>query len=259
MAEGDTLHRARQRLEPVLGGQRLEAFWARKFRGHRPRPGFEIERVRAHGKHLMIDFERDLTVHTHLGMAGHWRVVEPDSRHVPENDPKLRLLLATSRGTALCFAAPTVESFLRSRPTPLDHLGPDVCAPNLPLDLVLGRAREGDAARSLADLLLDQSVAAGIGNIFKSETLHLCGCFPFSAVEDIGDDTLRAVYSKAASLMRANIESADQQRATHPAGGFFAYKRSKLPCFRCGTPIRLSYKGEHGRSTYWCPACQRER
>ncbi len=73
MPEGDTLRRIELLLAPLLDGQVLETVWFRKLLGYAPRPGQRIEQVRAVGKHLLIDFDRSLTLDTHLGMAGSWR------------------------------------------------------------------------------------------------------------------------------------------------------------------------------------------
>ena len=111
MPEGDSLRRAETLLAPVLEGEIVTDIWFRKLRGHRPRKGQRIERVDAVGKHLLIEFDRKLTLRTHLGMSGSWRI-QPTSSATPSN-PRLRVLIETGRGTALCFAAPTIDTFVR--------------------------------------------------------------------------------------------------------------------------------------------------
>lgn len=107
MPEGDTLRRAEALLSPVLDGLTLTSAWFRKLRGHRPRPGQRIESVNAVGKHLLINFDRRLTLRTHLGMSGSWRTNAPGTP--PPASSRLRIVLETAAGSALCFAAPTID------------------------------------------------------------------------------------------------------------------------------------------------------
>ncbi len=282
MPEGDTLEIARQRIAPVLDGQVVRRFWARKLRGHRPRPGQRIEQVRVHGKHLLVDFDRNLTLQVHLGMAGSWSVRPPDAdltrtlRH-----PQLRVHLGTDRGHALCFSSPTVQTFLRSAElTPVSNLGPDLLVPPEESDRVAAeaarRARTGTSGTTLiVDALLDQGLAAGIGNVYRSEVLFLEGVWPFTPVSSIGDRTLESLYRRASRSLWENSRARPvgdagrrrhRPRTTTPhlhgplvrPDRHFVYERHRSPCLRCGTPIRRSYRGTTGRSTYWCPRCQPE-
>lgn len=250
------------RLRPVLEGHTLDRFWARKLRGHRPRVGQMIEAVRAEGKHLLVELDRDLTLDVHLGMSGSWRAFPrgTDPQRALRS-PKLRVHLGTTAGDALCFAAPTVQTFLRSAEiTPLTGLGPDLTVAELDAADLAGivaaaRARHGPRIE-IHDVLLDQSVASGIGNVFKSEVLFHVGLWPFTALEELTDAELVALYQRAAALLRSNVRSGSQMRSTTPHGGSFVYERWRKPCLECTTPIRRAYRGRTRRSTYWCPTCQ---
>ncbi|MCB0994774.1 MAG: hypothetical protein KDB21_06770 [Acidimicrobiales bacterium] len=259
--EGDTIHRARLRLEPILTGQVVEEFWARKLRGPKPRAGQRVEGVRAHGKHLLVDFDRDLTLDVHLGMAGVWRDRPPGTDvEALRRNPRLRVLISTAKGHAICYSAPTIQSFVRTQDvTPVSALGPDLTQPAPDLDAVLHRARslcEPEAA--LTEVLLDQYVAAGVGNVFKSEALHVCGLWPFTPLAALDDAAVTELFRVAARQLQVNARDGHQQRATTPHGGLFVYGRWRQPCRRCATPIVRSYRGPSGRSTYWCPRCQPE-
>ncbi len=250
MPEGDTLHRAAARIRPVLEGRRLETFWARKLRGLRPRPGQRIEAVRAEGKHLLVEFDRELSLDVHLGMTGWWRAYGEGSDPARAlRSPKLRVHLSTDAGHALCFAAPTVQTFLRTAEvTPLTHLGVDLTLGDPDVSEVVARARaRHPASAEIHDVLLDQGIAAGIGNIWKSETLFHERLWPFTLLGDVDDDRLVRLYLRASELLAASVRT--------PAR-MYVYDRWRLPCRLCSTPIRRDYRGRTARSTYWCPGCQ---
>ncbi len=281
MPEGDTIHQARRRIAPVLEGRTLDRFWARKLRGHPPRIGQRIDAVRVHGKHLLIDLDRDLTLQVHLGMGGRWSAApgETDSDETFERhrrNPRLRLYLATDLGLVLCYSAPTIQTYLRrdgesGHLTPVSNLGPDLCVPDDAAGPVVAEAVARLRARLppselITDALLDQEVAAGIGNVYRSEVLFRHGVHPFTPVGDLDDDVLAALYTTAARLLWRNARSAGPRRTTTApsSAGFgrgdntFVYHRFRAPCRRCETPVERSYEGRLGRSTYWCPRCQPE-
>ena len=203
MPEGDSLRRAELLLTPLLEGQVVESVWFRMLRGHRPRPGMRIERVDAVGKHLLIEFDHCLTLHTHLGMTGSWRTLP--SGQTPRPDPRLRVTITVAEGSALCYAAPTIETFVRDgSPTPIDHLGPDLSDDDADLDEVLRRVATTAADRVIADVLLDQRIAAGIGNVFKSEALFVAQLHPFTPIGDVSDDDRRRLWTIAHRQLVAN-------------------------------------------------------
>jgi len=260
MAEGDTIARARLRLAPIFEDQVITEFWSKRLRGHKPRVGQLITGVRSVGKYLLIDIENGLTLSTHLGMNGSWRAYE-DSVLYPEakvrSSPYLRVVLATDLGYALCSKASKVESFVRSSQiTPVSGLGPDLCVEGFDIDNVVKRIRQLPKDTLLVESLLDQKIACGIGNIFKSEVLFSEKLAPFKTIDQLNDDQLKSLFTKAAGMLQENSRHGNQVRKTKPDGGFFVYKRWRLPCKVCGTVISRSYKGEFSRSTYWCSTCQ---
>ena len=260
MPEGDTLSKAAARLRPALEGYRLTRFEAPRLVGDAPRTGQQIEVVEARGKHLLIHFEGGLVLRTHLRMTGSWHLYREHERW--QKPPHLaRAVVGSDSGwVAVCFQAPVVETYHRRGPEPaaLATLGPDLClAESLTdpvLDEVLDRAaRLGDPHATLGEALLDQRIAAGIGNVYKSEACFAVGVDPGTPLGDVAADLRRRAWSTAARQLQANLDHAE--RRTHPAG-LAVYGRRGQPCHRCGTPIRMARHGPQARSTYWCPACQ---
>ncbi len=252
MPEGDTIHRAANRLRPALAGRELRRLRAPRLVGDRPRLGETVESVEAAGKHLLIAFSGGLTIETHLKMTGSWHLyAEGDRWRKPEE--WARLVVGVDGWDAVCFSAPVVRSAPTGRAGRAD-LGPDLCVEDPDIASAVGRARQ--IARSddeIADVLLDQRIAAGIGNVYKSEVLWSRRVDPFAHVGDLDDPTVTALYERAARLLIANLETT--RRTTVP-GGLAVYGRRGKPCRRCGTPIRRVAQGQHARSTYWCPRCQ---
>lgn len=260
MPEGDTIHRAAARLRPVLEGRTLERFEAPRLTGQRPRPGETIERVAAVGKHLLIDFSGGLTLETHMRMTGSWRVFSTGERW---NRPAhlMRAMLQVPRHQAVCFSAPVVRTFPTSRrgtqQDPVAHLGPDLClASSADAEVVqrcVARMERLDARTPIGEVLLDQRVANGVGNVYKSEVCWHERLDPFEQLGRVDDATRRRLIATSGRLLRANL---GQGRRRTVAEGLAVYGRRGSPCRRCGTAIRRSNDGALARVTYWCPTCQ---
>ena len=264
MPEGDTLHRTAARLRPALVGATLARFEAPRLRGDRPHVGSEITQVEAVGKHLLIDFDDGLTLRTHLGMPGSWHLYpEGDRWRKPRH--LLRALVAVPGWEAVCFSAPQVQTFRRDAPggplgtgrNPIGHLGPDLCTVDPDLDEALRRfATELEPDTEIGVALLDQRVAAGIGNVYKSEVLHRCRVDPFAPVADVPEEVRRQLLATANRLLLANLTTSRRTTVAGPPGSLAVYGNARRPCRVCGTPIRMRRQGEQARSTYWCPRCQ---
>jgi endonuclease-8 len=220
--------------------------------------GSTVDRVEAVGKHLLIGFDTGLTLHTHLRMHGswhryrigeHWRVA--GSRAVA--------VIETPKAIAVCFDAPTVELIdtraLALHPA-LAGLGPDLLAAEP--DLAAAVARLGAPSRAsmtIAEALLDQTAAAGLGNVYRSEVLWAAGVWPFATVHSLGAGTLRQLLETGAAMLRMNLDG--RPRRTSARGSpLSVYGRTGRPCRRCGTLIRSITLGELPRRLYWCPGCQ---
>jgi formamidopyrimidine-DNA glycosylase len=169
---------------------------------------------------------------------------------------QMKAMLETDDSVAVCFAAPVVD-LVRDSGTKLGHLGPDILADDWSAAVVVARARSlgGDA---IGELLLDQRVTAGIGNVYRCESLWLCRVNPWTSTTDIGDPELAAVFETARRAMRANLKGVAGRR--FPGYGRGAvHGRGGRPCPRCGSRIKVRAQGEHARLTYWCPTCQAEK
>jgi endonuclease-8 len=265
LPEGDTIHRWAQRLDAALTGHRLTRFeFRRDPRGNRlPQPGTAITGVEARGKHLLLHFDDGATLHTHMELLGRWDVYRRGERwRRPAHTA--RVVITVDDGTsAVCFAAPIVELRREGRanvPTrasrTLEALGPDLCAAEVDLDDIVRRAGAADQAQSVGDALLDQRIAAGIGNVFKSEVCWAERVHPFTPLAQVDASTRRALYETASAMLRANLGPGP--RVTY-RGGLAVYGKERTPCPRCRTPIEQAYGGDTDRTTFWCPTCQVER
>ena len=110
----------------------------------------------------------------------------------------------------------------------------------------------------MADVLLDQRVACGIGNVYKSELLFLHRVHPLAPLGTVGDSVLLTLYRNAAVLLDRNLRPGPRiTRFENDTGGrLWVYRRAGLPCFECGSTIHYQRCGKDWRSTYWCPVCQ---
>lgn len=273
MPEGDTIFRAAATLHRVLAGRVVTRFASafpslNRVADDHPIAGRRVESVAARGKHLLMTFSGDLILHTHLRMNGSWHVYPAGARwRRPARD--MRVLVATAEAEAVGFNIPVAE-FLTpatlARHRTLTALGPDLLDARFDRAAVLARLH-ARPAEAIADLLLDQRVVAGIGNVFKSEILFLAGVFPFAPAGTLADATLETIVGVALTLLRANV--ADRPTAPtrgrrttgrlHPAEGLWVYGRGGRPCRRCGTLIAAAKTGVDARLTYWCPSCQSRR
>jgi endonuclease VIII len=267
MPEGDTIWRTAARLRPALAGVGLVRFDAFRLAGERPRPGVLIEGVEAVGKHLLVHFDGGLSLDTHMRMTGSWHLYRAGERW--RRPPRLmRCRLLVPSWEAVCFSAPVVRTYRRDgragRPDavgdPVGHLGPDLCDDGADLDEAVARMADLiESGTAIADVLLDQRVAAGIGNVYKSEVLFACGVDPFTPVEEVGPDLRRRLVEMASRLLRANLATSRRTTVAGPPGSVAVYGRQRRPCRRCATPIRMARHGHHRRTTYWCPSCQGAR
>ncbi len=264
MPEGDTIHQLARSLRPGLVGKTLRRASLREKGGVEHVVGATVTAVEAVGKHLLIELDSGRTLRTHLGMVGSWRRCAPGERRW--SAAEARVELETDDEVFACIRPPTVELFPtreRSVHPVLASLGPDLLVEPVDLDEVLGRAARR-AQRPVGELLLDQRVAAGIGNVIKCEALFLAGLDPFRRAETVTDSELRGLYRRSGELLRANLRPGPRITTLGPEGarlrvrGILAwvYDRSGKPCYRCGTNIRWALAGDPPRHTWWCPSCQ---
>jgi hypothetical protein len=139
----------------------------------------------------------------------------------------------------------------------IGSLGPDLCQEDADIGECVARmARYCDAELSVGEALLDQRVACGVGNVYKSEVLWACELDPFTPVGALDIEQRTRLIEAAATQLRANLERPTRVTTTGTPEGLAVYGRFGKPCLRCATPIEVSRHGEQARVTYWCPGCQ---
>jgi endonuclease-8 len=256
--EGDTIHHAANRIRPVLAGHVPDEIrtphprfgrdrWAERLAGR------AVESVDAHGKHLFLRFEGELTIHSHLRMTGAWRVLAPGGR---PGRPWRQLWLSLRRGDreVLQFNGPVLELMTESR-TRFDQrlalLGPDILAEEFDTARFLRRLRDDDPTRPIGDALLDQRTVAGIGNLWRAEGCWLAELDPWRPTGQVADEEAVAVIEALRPRMARSARDGNQTRFKQ------IYGRSGKPCPRCGGKIQARSQWDDGRTAYWCPSCQR--
>jgi endonuclease-8 len=241
--EGDAIHRAARRLQPLVG---------EKVEVETPHPraaatgvaeqldGRRLESVEAVGKNLLLSFEGGLVLRSHLRMSGRWTVRE---RGVTVRGRPWLVLRGGAR-EAVLWNGPVLELNKRA----LRRLGPDILGRPPDLDRMVANLRRDDPGRAVGDALLDQRLVAGIGNVWKTEALWETQVSPWRPLGDLTDEELRCGLRAAARLMRRSLESGREKRAIYRAAG--------RPCPRCKTLIESWGQGDDNRTAYWCPTCQ---
>jgi len=244
MPEGDALHRAARRLQ-VLVGERVVVETphpqASVGRVAERLDGRRLESVEAVGKNLLLTFEGGLVLRSHLRMRGRWQVRARDGRALRGRP---WLVLRSADHEAVLWNGPVLE--LTARGT--RRLGPDILAEPSDLTGMVANLRREQPSREVGDALLDQRLVAGIGNLWKAESLWLAQVSPWRRLGELSDEELERVLAEAARLMRASVDGRVERRV---------YRRAGRPCPRCGAPIRSRGQGDDNRTAYWCPSCQR--
>jgi endonuclease-8 len=291
------VRRTADRIAEVLLGQTIAAVELRK-RTRGPGDdlavrvvGTRVKAVRTHGKHIVIAFTRGLFLHNHMMMWGKWRTyprraydageakppprvqwrrrADEDRSRVGKtvsdvrDDSRVRLVLLTAEHAAVQFNGPILR-FTADDPATsgaIERLGPDALAGPLPARVVRARLAER-AGKTLADLLLDQTFVAGIGNKYKSDILFLLGLHPFRRASSLDAVEQRRLRAEIPRMLRFGYENggrsrplADGESARSWDTRHWVFRRGGRPCWRCGTSIRTD-RASSARVTYWCPRCQ---
>ena len=258
MPEGDVVWAAARRLHDALAGRALTRSDFRVPRlATTDLTGRVVTAVVSRGKHLLTRVDGDWTVHTHLRMDGSWRI-RPATAPVPR-DHRVRLVLANTEWQAVGYSLGVVELVRTSQEDRVvGHLGPDLLGPDWDPAEAVRRLLEAPD-RAIGEALLDQTRLAGIGNLYKAETLFLRGVDPWTPVGEVSD--LDGLLELARRLLDANKETTDQSTTGVRRRGETTWVYGRRTCRRCGGPLR---RGEQGgpaqeRVTFWCPACQPAR
>lgn len=212
--------------------------------------------ARSVGKHLFVRFDRDLSLHNHLLLDGSWRFAGPH----PRLDHRARVVLSTSSTTAIGINVHQL-SFVRTNDEHrlVAHLGPDLLDPDWsPAHAEEAAARlRRDPSREIGLALLDQTLLAGIGNVYKAEVCFLLGVSPWTPVSEV--DIPRAV-ELSRDLLQRNALNPDRNTSGDPRRGrqLWVYGRERTGCLRCGGRVLVTKQGTdlRERIAYYCPHCQ---
>jgi endonuclease-8 len=273
--EGDTIFRSARALQQALAGQpvtHFETAYAPLASVHDQSPvtGRTIEQVESRGKWLLIHFSGDLILATHMLMSGSWHIYRVGERWKRARS-HMRVVLGTAAFVAVGFNVPVARFYTArtlERFAGVAGLGPDL----LSAGFVADEARQrllAQADEEIGNVLLNQRVMAGIGNVFKSEICFACGVQPFRRVATLRKQEVDCLLDTARRYLAANV--ADGARdgivtytglrrttgSSNPAERLWVYHRGGESCRRCGTKILSQKQGIGARTSFWCPDCQK--
>jgi endonuclease-8 len=220
-------------------------------------------RVDAVGKHLGYNFGRDLILHIHLGMYGDFK---QGKMPLPPEKGALRLRISTKTDWIELRGGTDTSVFTDAKwQLLLKRLGPDPLIPGSDPKPAFEKISKRNT--SIGALLMDQSVFAGIGNIYRAELLYRARIHPLRPGKDVEPAALKSIWKDAQRLMSEGVK--DTRYVTtlakdrpHPRGAVredeerYVYRRHGKPCFVCGTKIERAELAT--RTVYWCPACQKK-
>lgn len=270
MPEGHVIHRLARNINEAFAGQQVAVSSPQgRFSAEADRlDGTELMGSEACGKHLLIDFDvpSPASIHIHLGLIGKFTLGEVSD---PVGVVRLRIanktVAADLRGPQWCRMLSPEQ-----RAAVIATSGPDPLRPDA--DPERGWEKVRRSAKPIATLLMDQRIAAGVGNIYRAEVLFRHQLDPLTPGKRVRHTTWRAMWDDLVMLMHDGAERGriDTVRPEHmpeamgrearedPHGGeVYVYRRAELPCLVCGAVVRTSHLA--GRNLYWCPRCQRRR
>lgn len=255
MPEGHTIYRlAREHNRTLRGCQvRADSPQGRFAGGAELLDGRTLLRAESVGKHLLHHYDGQLWLHVHLGLYGEWRTGTPP-RPAPRGALRLRLWTDSVwwelRGATVC------EVLTRPEVTLLrDRLGPDPLRRGA--DPARAYARIARSRAAIGALLMDQSVLAGVGNVYRAELLFRHGVDPHAPGRTVGPQMWAAMWADLLELMRDGVRRGRIVTTRPPdrrQRRVYVYRRAGEACLVCGTPVRTEVM--LGRNLYWCPGCQ---
>ena len=267
MPEGHTLHRLARAQNALFAGRpvRVSSPQGRFAAGAAVLDGRVLDGVVAHGKHLFASFGADV-LHVHLGLYGTFTGGRGDPP-APRGALRMRWVGEGPDGAGVWtdLRGATVCEVLT--PAGVDQvlarLGPDPLRRGA--DGAAAHARIRRSRAPIGALLMDQTVLAGVGNVYRAELLFRHGVSPFRPGREVGPELWDAMWRDLVTLMRAGVRlgrivttlpehRARRRGPADPADAHYVYRRTGLPCRVCGTEVRTEVL--IGRNLYWCPACE---
>jgi endonuclease-8 len=212
--------------------------------------GHVLDSARARGKHLLLTLDDGRCVHSHLRMTGSWHFYRPGEQW-RRGRRNAWLELGAGGTTAVQFGGPVLELLDRGRlalhPV-LSRLGPDLLDDDPRIAAAVARSRSrSPRGRAIGELLLDQTVAAGIGNVVRCEALHALRLDPWAPLGGLSDTALTALFEQSRRLLQAGVRSG----GALPHGVY-----GRRICPRCGAVVQRRAQGDQARTLHWCAACQ---
>jgi endonuclease VIII len=266
MPEGHTLHRLAGQLAGAFAGQVVRVSSPQgRFTDAAQVDGTRLVGATSAGKHLFLEFEHDVFVHVHLGLIGKFDVHE-GAPAAPVGQVRLRLVgeraYADLRGATQCELISSER-----RDAILGALGPDPLRPDA--DPMRAWARISRSHRPIGDLLMDQTVLAGVGNVYRAEILFRHRMHPLRPGRTLRAGQFRALWDDLVALMATGVRTGriDTVRPEHTpeamgrpprvddhGGEVYVYRRAGQACHVCGSRVRTEMLA--GRNLFWCPRCQ---
>ena len=268
MPEGHTLFRLARDLTVAFAGQRVAASSPQgRFTDAALVDGAVLLGAESAGKHLFVAFEQERWLNVHLGLIGSFDV-HSGVEEVPAPVGQVRLRLATRTAYADLRGAIVCELVgAERRAKVLGGLGPDPLRDDADPDRAWQRIRR--SGRPIGDLLLDQSVIAGVGNVYRAEVLFRQRIHPERPGRTLRVGQWQAIWDDLCELMPVGVDTGriDTVRPEHTpeamgraaraddhGGEVYVYRRTGLPCLVCGRPVRTRVLA--ARNSFWCSRCQ---
>lgn len=264
MPEGHTVHRIANQFETDFLGEVLEitspqgrfAAAAKLISGHK------LSSATAVGKQLFLYFSNDLVLRIHLGIFGKWQFHSKSSNPNVVGEVRARFVgstvVADLRGPTVCEVIGVDEVS-----QVLDRLGPDPLNPDRKgIQRARFVSRVQKSNQPIGQLLMNQSVVSGIGNVYRAELLFRAGIEPHRPGSTITTDELEALWVDSVKLLRVGVRTGVMitreelfNKNPEKSDRNFVYKREGQPCRLCGTKISIELM--QARKLYWCSGCQK--
>ncbi|WP_133870245.1 hypothetical protein [Ilumatobacter fluminis] len=258
MITGD-LCRTASTMRTALVGHPMVRFHAPQLIGPEPQPGRMVEAVEANGKHVEIIWDDGLVLDTKLRGRSEWHVYR-NGAPWRRSWESLRASVQTDDFVAVCFDASEIETYRLPDPTRhpgFGRLGPNLARPDADLseavNLLLSYA---DPETRLRDVMVDQHVMQGVGNVYRCEVLWAAELSPWAHISDLTHHDAVLIVNTAARMVRANEGRSRRATTRLTTAGLAVYGRCGQGCIRCHETIESQPIGRYGRMMYWCPGCQ---
>jgi endonuclease-8 len=246
-------------MRTALVGRPMVRFDAPQLIGPVPEAGRMVEVIEANKKHLEVTWDDGLVLDTHLKGSSEWHVYRNGDPWRRSYDD-WRASIQTDDWVAVCFNAATVETYRQpdgQRHPGLGRLGPDLRLPTADvteaIELLLSYPNR-DAR--LRDVLVDQHVMQGVGNVFRCELLWAAQLSPWTHIADLKHHDAVQIVNSASAMVRANAGRVRRSTTDETTAGLAVYGRCGQGCVRCHETIEARPVGTYGRTLYWCPGCQ---